>query len=170
MADFEFPARARWEQLMANFDHFSSRQEAYRAICEMGNEVLRGADFAAVAQARSQGPTASKGGQHDWTSKGSLVSKEIDRAIFSLPVGRMSQVIEDSKGFHIIRVIERTDAGRKPFLEAQVEIREKLRDESIKSQKDEFLAKIKERTPVWTVFGDSSEAGSIGARPAPQPR
>ena len=64
----------------------------------MGNEVLRGGDFATMAQARSHGPTASKGGQHDWTSKGSLVSKEIDAAIFSLTVGRMSQIIEDSKG------------------------------------------------------------------------
>ena len=82
---------------MANLDHFSSRQEAYRAF-EMGNEVLRGGDFATMAQARSHGPTASKGGQHDWTSKGSLVSKEIDAAIFSLTVGRMSQIIEDSKG------------------------------------------------------------------------
>jgi parvulin-like peptidyl-prolyl isomerase len=169
MADFEFQSKARWEQLMANFEHFSSRQEAYRAICEMGNEVLRGADFAAVAQARSHGPTASKGGQHDWTSQGALVSKEIDAAIFTLPVGRMSQIIEDAKGFHIIRVIERTEAGRKPFLEAQVEIREKLREESIDAQRDEFLAKIKERTPVWTVFGDSSESETIGNRASPQP-
>ena len=47
----------------------------------------------------------------------------------------MSQPIEDDKGFHIVRVVERTEAGRKPFLEAQVEIREKLREESIDAQK-----------------------------------
>ncbi len=162
IADFEFPARARWEQLMVNFEHYSSRPEAYRALCDMGNEVLRGADFAAVAKARSHGPTAISGGQYDWTGRGSLVSKEIDAAIFSLPVGSMSQPIEDAKGFHIVRVIERTDAGRKPFLEAQVEIRDKLREESITAQKDEFLAKIKQRTPVWTVFGDAIEGAAGG--------
>jgi parvulin-like peptidyl-prolyl isomerase len=175
IADFEFPARARWEQLMANFDHFSSRPEAYRALCDMGNEVLRGADFATVAKARSHGPTAIKGGQYDWTSRGGLVSKEIDAAIFSLPPGRMSQIIEDDKGFHIVRVIERTDAGRKPFLEAQVEIRDKLREESINAQKDEFLAKIKARLPVWTVFGDANEGEedsgeTVGNRTSIQPR
>ncbi len=86
----------------------------------------------------------------------------------------MSQPIEDAKGFHIVRVIERTDAGRKPFLEAQVEIRDKLREESITAQKDEFLAKIKQRTPVWTVFGDAIEGAadseSVGNRSTMQPR
>ena len=158
IADFEFPAKARWEQLMVNFDRFNIGKRRIRALAEMGNEVLRGADFAEVAKARSHGPTRFDGGSLRLDDQGSLVSKVIDAAIFSLPLGRMSQIIEDEKGFHIVRVIERVDAGRKPFLEAQTEIREKLRDEDIDRQKNEFMAKMKERTPVWTIF--DSHAGA----------
>jgi parvulin-like peptidyl-prolyl isomerase len=162
IAEFEHPAKARWEQLMVSFDRFGSKEEAYRALANMGNEVLRGADFAEVARRASHGSTASKGGAYDWTSKGSLVSKVLDEAIFDLPVGRMSQILEDDKGFHIVRVLERTEAGRTPFLDAQLPIRNKLREEDTKRQRDEFMAKMKSRTPVWTVF-DSQTAASGAA-------
>lgn len=162
IADFEYPAKARWEQLMVSFDRYNSKPEAYRALAEMGNDVLRGADFVEVAKKRSHGPTAAKGGAWDWTTKGSLVSKLLDEAVFGLPVGGMSQILEDDKGFHIVRVVERVDAGCKPFLEAQVEIRDKLREEQNKRDKDEFLAKIRQRTPVWSIF-DSPESGLPGA-------
>ncbi|MEX2140076.1 MAG: peptidylprolyl isomerase [Pirellulales bacterium] len=152
IADFEYPSKARWEELMVSFDRFNSKDEAHRAIVEMGNAVFRGAEFAEIGKARSHGPTRFQGGVYDWTTKGSLVSKLLDEAIFGLPVGGMSQILEDEQGLHIVRVIERVDAGRKPFLEAQTEIRQKLRDDDIERQKKEFIAKMKARTPVWTIF------------------
>ncbi len=155
IADYEFQARARWEQLSANFDqHNNNKTAAFQAAAEMGNDVLRGVPLADVAKKRSNGPTAEKGGERDWTSKGSLKSTVLEDAIFGLPVGRMSPVLEDETGFHIIRVVERNEAGRKPFLEAQIEIRKKLKDENQKRQETEFIAKVKQRTPVWTVFDD----------------
>lgn len=162
IAQFSYPAKARWEELMVSFDRYNSRTEALRALEAMGNDVLRGAVFAEVAKARSSGPTRFDGGIYDWTTKGSLVSKVLDEAIFGLPIGRMSQILEDENGYHIVRVIERVDAGKKEFLDAQTEIRKKLRDQDIERQTKEFVAKMKSRTPVWTIFdsepGDSSPA------------
>jgi parvulin-like peptidyl-prolyl isomerase len=124
-----------------------------------------------VAKARSHGPTRFQGGLYESTTQGSLVSKLIDEAIFGLPVGSMSQILEDQQGFHIVRVIERVDAGCKPFIEAQTEIRQKLRDEDIERQKKEFVAKMKARTPVWTIFdppagAPASTTGAGGNDPA----
>jgi len=176
IADFEYPSKARWEELMVSFDRFNSKREAQQAIAQMGNEVLRGADFAAVAKAHSHGPTKLQGGAYDWTTKGSLVSKVLDEAIFGLPINRMSQILEDDRGFHIVRVVERTEAGCTPFVEAQVPIRKKLRDEHLQTQRDEFLAKIKQRTPVWTIFdapvGSPVDRGdaTLGGRPTTVPR
>ena len=61
---------------------------------------------------------------------------------------------------HIVRVVEREPAGRVPFLEAQVGIRENLLEERRKAASDEYLAKLKARTPVWTVFDDPSGTSS----------
>jgi len=159
--DYDYPAKARFESLTMKMGLKRSRQQAWDLLASMGNEVLAGRPFADVAKSRSEGPTASQGGQFDWTGKGSLASVKLDEAIFSLPVGQLSAIIEDGEALHIVRVSEREDAGRTPFLDAQVEIKETLIAERRRAATDEYLAKIRDRTPVWTVFDD--KAGSIAA-------
>lgn len=154
LEDYEYPARAKFEELCVRFGSSRSRDEAWGKLAAMGNRVLSGEAFAEVAKQDSEGPTASQGGAYDWTSRGSLRSDVIDEAIFSLPEGKLSTILEDEMGLHIVRVVERTDAGRVSFLDAQVEIRETLRMERHKKTVDEYLAKVRERTPVWTIFDD----------------
>ena len=89
---------ARWEQLMVRTSRFPGREAAYAALAEMGNQVLDGVPLAQVAKARSQGTTADKGGLQDWTGKGSLASRVLDEAIFTLPIGRLSPILEDRAG------------------------------------------------------------------------
>jgi hypothetical protein len=161
LSEYDYPAKARFEALTVKMGLKRSRPQAWEMLASMGNEVLAGRPFAEVAKSRSEGPTAAQGGGFDWTGQGSLASTKLDDAIFSLPVGQLSAIIEDGELLHIVRVVERTDAGRTPFLEAQVEIKETLIVESRKAATDEYLAKIRARTPVWTVFDD--QGGSITA-------
>ena len=95
---------------------------------------------------------ASKGGQQDWTSRGALVLKEIDDAIFTLPIGELSDIIETPDGYHIIRVLERTEDNHTPFLEAQVEIKKRILDEKRKAAFDDHIAKLRKEIPVEYPF------------------
>ena len=166
--DYEQLARARWEQLTVRFSHHPNEAEAYDAIARMGNEVLDGRPFADLAKECSEGTTARHGGIRDWTTQGSLRSKELDRAIFGLPVGKLSQIIEDEQGLHVIRVLEREDSSRTPFVEAQVEIKEKLGVERRKRQLEEFTARLKSEIPVWTVFDEqTADNRSLGSGESP---
>lgn len=167
-AEFEHSARTRWEQLMVRRSPRQAATEARTALGRMGNEVLSGTPFADVAKKHSQGPTASQGGVWDWTRKGSLVSESLDQAIFGLPVGQLSQIIEDAQGYHIVRVIEREDASRTPFVEAQVEIRKKIREQREKGVREKYLGKLREEIPVWTVFdGEAPQKESSATSFAP---
>ncbi|MFM7135950.1 MAG: peptidyl-prolyl cis-trans isomerase [Planctomycetota bacterium] len=152
--EYEFPARARFEVLTVKMGLKRSRAAAWDMLAAMGNEVLGGRPFAEVAKSRSEGPTAAQGGGFDWTNQKSLASKKLDEAIFSLPAGELSAIIEDGEALHIVRVIEREDAGRTPFLDAQVGIREQLVMDRRRQASDDYLAKLRARTPVWTVFED----------------
>ena len=154
LADYDYPAKARFEQLTVRITATQPRGAAWNKLAAMGNDVLEGKPFADIAKQRSEGPTASSGGGYDWTTKGSLASKVLDEAIFTLPVGQLSAILEDGQTLHIVRVTERTEAGRTPFLEAQVGIRQTLQEERRKREVDDYLAKLKERTPVWTIFDD----------------
>ena len=156
----ERPPMARWEQLTVRTSRFASRQAAYAALAEMGNLVLDGAPLAEVARARSQGLTAEQGGFRDWTGKGTLSSKPLDEAIFTLPIGRLSDILEDEQGFHIVRVIERRDLVRKPFSDAQVDIKKKILAKRQDDAKAAYTAKLREQMPVSTAFDNDRDANS----------
>lgn len=170
LADYDYPAKARFEQMTVRITPEQPRESAWNKLAAMGNEVFRGAAFADVAKAKSEGPTAASGGSYDWTTKGSLVSKPLDDAVFSLPIGQLSAILEDANGLHIIRVVERADAGRIPFIEAQVDIRAELQEERRTRQMNDYLDRLRERTPVWTVFDGEQPATMTAGRPAASPR
>lgn len=170
-AEFELTPQVRWEQLSALLsNHDNSPQECHRLVAEWGNRVLGGAAWAEVAQAHSEDSAGKSGGVHDWTPQGSLASDVLDAALFSLPIGKPSRIIEDERGFHIVRVLERKEETRRPFAESQGEIRRKIKDERFKQGRSDYLARLRQQTLVSTIFDglpseDAADASSA-RRPA----
>jgi len=165
LSDYEYPAKARFEQLTVRIGSGKSREQAWQNLAEMGNAVLSGRPFADVARESSEGPTARNGGQYDWTTKGSLASAVVDEAIFTLPIGQMSRILEEDTALHIVRVVERREAGRESFVEAQVAIRRTLMQDRRNREVDAYLARLRDRTPVWTIYDDPTGGSSIAGRP-----
>jgi parvulin-like peptidyl-prolyl isomerase len=167
--EFTTPARAKWEELMVRSEKYPNDDAALAALARIGNQVvIGGAKLAEVAKAASDGATAPSGGAWDWTIKGSLVCKEIDNALFDprLPVGQLSPIMKSPDGFHIIRVTRREDVRVMPFLEAQVQIREKIVKERSDKQLHEYLAKVEAKTPVSTIFdGQPDPDKQLSERP-----
>lgn len=162
---YDVQAKARWEQLMVRFDKYPSKAEAWRALAEAGNRVLAGASLAEQARLMSDGPTAKEGGAHDWTTQGSLASEITDRALFSLPVGQLSPILEDARCFRIVRVLERTDAGRRPFTDVQPEIKKLVKQDRVNAEIQKYVNKLQESTKVWTIF-DPPADGQPAAAPS----
>lgn len=157
------PERARWEQLTVLKSNFPNEAAALAAIQEMSREAVFGGSMQAVARARSQEPFASKGGVHDWTSKGSLASEELDIQIFSLPLNKISGVIQEQQGYHIVRVLAREEADYIPRSELQDELRSKIRERKIEESQRLALDRMREKIPVWTLFPDDVP----GSKPLP---
>lgn len=165
-ADYDIPERLKWEQLTARFDRIPVEKDAWRELAEMGNEVKGGAPWAAVAQRRSHGPTASAGGVYDWTTRGSLTSTVVEETLFSLPVGAMSRMFRDTDGFHIVRVTEHQPAGRVQFHEVQDKIRQAIIEAHRRKVQEEYLAQLRTKTYIWNAF-DAAPGGSSEAIAAP---
>ena len=144
--DYAVKGKVRFEQIEIQPAKVGGRLAAKEKIEDIYNRLVHGGNFEAIAKKESHGFRAFKGGQYDWTSKGSLVNKEIDKSIFSLPQGKLSGVIETKSGFHIIRVIERVEDHHTPFTEAQVEIKKRLlearRDVAFRNHIDGLKGKI----------------------------
>ena len=152
-AMFTSTARARWQEMVVLFSRHSTEKEAWDKIKWMGNQVANGASsFEVMAKTQSDGFTAPENGVWDWTTKGSLASAELEQAIFSQPRGQLSPaIIRSERGLHIIRVLERQESTVTPFIEAQVTIRERIKNLRIQRNQDEYLSELRRRFPVVVV-------------------
>ncbi len=166
-SELDVSPRAKWRELCVRFNK-RSWQEAEALIKDLGNQVyLGGKPFDAVAKQQSEGFTAAEGGIFDWTTQGSLKSAAIDEAVFSLPMRRLSQVIESEDGFHIIEVLER-EPDFKKFDAAQADIRKRMSREKRSKLLDVFHAKIIAKTSIWTLWPqDIPNSRSLAERQTP---
>jgi peptidyl-prolyl cis-trans isomerase C len=169
---YEHPATARYEELFVKLSKYPNEAVARAALEEMGNTVYRGAPWADVAKARSDGSTAAEGGLREEISEGSHVSRVVDAAIFSMALGAMSPILadldpklKDRRGFYIIRVIERKPAWRDPFTDVQADLAEEIKKQRIAKKEEEYLRKIAAETKIWTVFDAKTAANPAPAEP-----
>jgi parvulin-like peptidyl-prolyl isomerase len=73
-----------------------------------------GEDFDKVAREVSIGPEAARGGDLGFVEPEAL-PEAIDRVVFSMPAGRVSQVVQSPYGFHIFKVLAREGAAGRTF-------------------------------------------------------
>jgi parvulin-like peptidyl-prolyl isomerase len=151
LIEFQVTAKARWEQLTVRFDRVSDRQAARKLIAEMGNKVVYGAPLADIAAQYSQHSGPKDGGDQGWITQGSLAAKSLDQAIFEIPLNELSEIIETPYGFHIVRVLERNEAGQKPFRDAQVEIKRKLVQAKKEKRFEEYVTKLRRDISIEVV-------------------
>jgi len=173
--EFEFPTQARWEELTVHKGASpGDAQQAFAKLAMMGNAIWPRVQanpapdtpiFADVAQAKSEGLFASKGGYHDWTTKGALKAAVVDEAIFSLPVGQMSPILDSGSAFHIVRVLERKEAGCRPFSEVQNDIRDKLKDERMADAQRKYITKLRKNAKIWTVYTGNVSVETLMGQP-----
>ncbi len=145
---FTSKARAQWQELFVSFSKHKSEDDARMKMAWMGNQVANGLPFEEIAKKNSDGFTADKGGLWDWTQRGSLSSPELENAVFSQAVGMLSPIIRTDKGLHVIRVVKREEAQAKPFVEAQVIIREQIRLQRRQKNEQEYFEKLDRKYPT----------------------
>jgi peptidyl-prolyl cis-trans isomerase C len=120
--------------------------EARKQIEKILAEAKQGADFAALAQKHSQGPSAPKGGELGFLPRGRLV-KPFEEAAFALKPGEISDVVRTHYGFHIIKLEARRGGDTISEKEAESSIRNHL--SSMKTQEA-----IQERVRVLRETGN----------------
>ena len=103
---------------------------------------------------RLAGFRAGEGGQHDWVTRGALASRDIENALFVLPVGKLSRIISDESGVHIVKVLERVEDGVTAFTDAQGEIKQKIVKRRRKDEIDAYLQTDKGQHKLKEEIGD----------------
>lgn len=116
---FRVSAADHLEHLMIG----SYRKDARQLAEELHGQLRNGANFGSLALMYSDdASTKAKSGDMDFVEKGKL-RPELDRAAASLAkAGDFSGPFETDLGWHLLRLVERRQAGRKTFEEVKGEL------------------------------------------------
>jgi peptidyl-prolyl cis-trans isomerase C len=117
----------------------ASEADARAAIAEIG----RGADFAAVARARSSDGSRAQGGDLGCFGREEMVAPFAEAA-FALPPGQMSQnPVQTQFGWHVIRVERREEQAKPSFEQAAPQLRRELAETSINALVEQLRGQAK---------------------------
>ena len=141
--EYNIASRAKWQEIKVDFARHGGRDGAIDVLEKAVAELQRGVGFNDVAKKYSDGPTAAAGGSWDWTQQGSLADTTVDQALFNVPVGGISAIIDGKDGFVLVKVIERQQAGRVPLADVQDKIKKKITDESRHRSVEEAIEKLR---------------------------
>lgn len=75
---------------------------------ELKQQILDGADFAAVAREHSTCPSGQRGGDLGSFSRGQMV-REFDTVVFSAPLEQVQGPVKTQFGYHLIEITSRQD-------------------------------------------------------------
>jgi parvulin-like peptidyl-prolyl isomerase len=151
---FTTKERVRWKEMFVLYSSFKNKQEAFNKANWLLGEVRRGVNFEGLAKLNSDGLTAPKGGIRDWTKRGDMTSKIIENTIFGMPVNQISNIIEGENGFHIVLVTDHEQENVVPFIDAQANIKRKIKMERLQKKQTEFFDSLKQKYRVIVLRKD----------------
>jgi len=111
-------------------------------------KVKAGEDFATLAKKYSEDTkTKNKGGVLGFFSKGSK-DPALEKAAFNLKKGEVSNLIITSKGYQIVKLIDRKAAKTKSFEESKSRISNKLQQQKRNAAIEKLLEDLKAKTKI----------------------
>jgi parvulin-like peptidyl-prolyl isomerase len=123
-----------------NLQGAQSREEIFRHLRKVREELLAGADFMTIAEReRSEEQQLIDLG---WFKRGEFM-EEFEVIAFSMKIGEVSPVFTTQLGLHLCTVLGRKEPEPKPFEEAKPDVQRRLLDEYRDKKFNAFLEQLK---------------------------
>jgi peptidyl-prolyl cis-trans isomerase D len=148
--EFETPHQAKAAHILARVTETGGSEAEDKARAKIADIIRRikaGEDFAKLARELSEDPgSKANGGDLGLVSKGEMVP-DFEAALFALKTGEITpEPVRTPFGFHVIKVTEFREGGKKPLRDVAPQIRERLQTEAAeqaaKTRADEMRAKL----------------------------
>ena len=121
--------------------------ETRTQIETLRTQIAAGTDFAYLARKESKDSHAENGGAWDWTPVSAL-SEHIRTAVAQLEKGALSDIIEETGHFILIRLDDRRSTAPPPFEKVKDEVAKALEKEQRQKRIEHKLYKLRETASI----------------------
>lgn len=142
LQDFEVRARHILVQVQPKATPEQAEQARLKAVALMTEAKKPGVDFGTLAKTKSEGPSASDGGDLGFFKRGVMVG-EFDKVAFGMPIGGISEPVRTKFGWHVIKVEERRAMAAKPYEEMKDVLRERLARMQLEKYTEQYVQELR---------------------------
>lgn len=146
LAKFKVGNRVKLQMIVIDRSRHSldeNRQLATKAL----ERLKAGENFAIVANELSDDARRFKGGDRGWVDLAGL-AESLRSVVLKIPLGEISEVIENQGSRFLLKVVEKQEAGIKPLTEVRQDIEALLKDSERQRLKNHWLAKLRKKAFV----------------------
>ena len=132
------------------------REAIFKALCEVRQRLVDGADFTELAREHSDKPAEEI--NLGFFKRGELMD-EFEIVTFSMKAGEVSPVFATQHGFHLAKVTERKAGQPKPFEAVRADIETELTAQRKDAKLQELVDELKKTAKIEYIepedgFGD----------------
>jgi parvulin-like peptidyl-prolyl isomerase len=121
--------------------------EVFKTANFIHEEVKRGVSFDSLAARYNTDPAAGQNGDLGWVRVGELPQFFQD-VLKEMKTGDVSQVLRESAGFRIVKLVEREAARPYQFSEVREEVKRLYEQERFSSNYENYLADLRKKFHV----------------------
>src|SRR6056297_38958 len=147
---FEQPEQIRASHILIQVEEDASEADkaaAKERLQAAKERIANGEEFSKVAREVSEGPSSERGGDLNYFGRGQMVP-EFEQAAFNMEVGEVSDIVETSFGFHLIKLTDYKESEKASFSEVKENIKTHLERVKLQEAKKTFLDKDKQNANI----------------------
>ncbi|MBJ6750770.1 peptidylprolyl isomerase [Geomonas anaerohicana] len=148
---FKTGCSARASQILVVVSGEERDKERARERAEvLLHRVREGESFSILAQSHSDCPSRARGGDLGFFSRGEL-DPRLEQAIFALKPGEISDIVQTSYGFHILKLTEKRAPRPKSYQEAKTAVYASLKKEKMAPLVAAYVTELRSRAKLEAV-------------------
>jgi parvulin-like peptidyl-prolyl isomerase len=121
-----------------------------RAMAEdILSKLASGAEFDRIAQIYSEDSSRDLGGDWGWIERKTL-APPLEKVAFNLPPGKISNIVEYSGNFYILKVEDKKGGVTRSLAEARPDIEKKLLQLEAQELQEKWIASLREKAFIRT--------------------
>ena len=163
---FEIPEQVRVSHILIkpvfadpNSDPNEAKIKARTKTEDLLKQIKEGGDFAELAKANSNCPSAPRGGDLGFFPRGET-TPVFEKAAFELEIGQISDIVETEYGYHIIKVTGHKDASTTSFDQAKDNIVKQLTEKKKSDIAEEYIESLKAQANIVYTAGKEPTSGA----------
>ncbi len=147
---FQSPEQVRASHILlqvANDEPQEVRTQKRLEMAGIIGQIEKGADFAQMAQNHSDCPSKQNGGDLGAFARGQMV-KPFEEAAFKMNPGEVSDIVETEFGYHVIKLVEKSEARKEEFADVKDQITNHLISVKEQSEFQELVKELREGATI----------------------